>query len=125
MKIVLKSACLLAFAVFSLQASAAVTSVKYTCQQKKSVRVVYEDLEATAYAKVKVDGKLRKLQYSDESNAETSVYKDGAYVLNLDNTQANKHKATLINIGKNTDETVNGEKMPVYKILYKDCSPGK
>jgi len=116
-----------AFLIFALLLSGSLawgqtTTATYRCVGNKSVKVTYWFGEATATAKVVLDGKLRTLRYDIESDAETSVFKDGPYSLRVENKK-NIRKTKGVMIFKETTATVNGQKTPVSELLFKDCNP--
>jgi hypothetical protein len=99
------------------------TTATYRCVGNKSVKVTYWSGEATASAKVVLDGKPRTLQYDRTSNAETIVFKDGPYSLHVENNKKNIRNVKGVMIFKEMTEIVNNQKMPVSQLLFKDCNP--
>ncbi len=103
---------------------AKVTTVKYHCDDDKTLTVSYFFGETTDNATSTFDGWPHKM-YLDESISDQMiyVYKEEPYILHVENA-FNIKNAKLISITKQTNEPENGDEKPYYELLYKNCIPG-
>lgn len=118
-----KVAVLLAsFLVANVAMAGAVEKVSYQCLAKKRVAVTYNFGSDVATAKVKLDGRMRTLRYTANTDGEGGVFKDDRYSLHVTDIKDMRQSDGMM-IFKEGNAIVNGQKTPVSKILYKDCAP--
>lgn len=100
----------------------AIEKIPYQCLAKKRVAVSYDFGSDVATAKVKLDGRMRTLRYTAHADGEGGVFKNDRYSLHVTDIK-DMRKADGMMIFKEGNAIVNGQKTPVSKILYKDCTP--